>query len=482
MSRVSQGLLMCVFMSAAWSVMATFDVDLDNLEGAGTILRALQSGKTCSQSFDKCPNTFSVVPDSVDPSCFYICSWKGIDCRVCCNEGEVYVPGALLGSCTPSTALRPAPPVELKSPPPPRTILPPSPPPSTFPPPSPPLLLSPPPAPPAPAVCPKTFTASPACGFSAQTITIQDLGNKRCAVRFWNGTRYVDGNCTEPFALYPQACGLLNAALTLQFTNVQNLSAGVYEANMDTWLQNLGLASLEILNNSLRVWVYHHLNNVAYPIPTPIAPVFLTSLVQASSVRITEDSGVHETNQMLTALPGLRNLYQLFAGSLGTTITVINTAFTNMTSFSGLTCPPAAIFLIDNPRLATFAGLEAVSAPSRQRSQPYSGLYEAPAQETDIPSPLAINSQTDALLRPSIAAAISHLMNASANFADVGVVLLAPYSGPFLTTASLDPIKVMMGCSNNVTSIVDIPVACGISLTDSSQICTYVPPSQCRCT
>eukprot|EP00884_Botryococcus_braunii_P023055 jgi/Botrbrau1/9433/Bobra.0252s0057.1 len=352
-------------------------------------------------------------------------------------------------------------------PPPPR--LPPSPP-------QPPLPPSPPPPPPPPAICPKTFTASPVCGSALEHIRVADLGDGTCISMLDGSNNQPTGNCTLP--LYQQACGMLNARLSLYFYNIRNLSAEAYSENMDKWLQNLGLASVQILKSDLTIRVEHTFSS-AIPIPRPIAPVFLSRLVQAYSISIAETLAQTTDQRMLTALPGLRSLYQLNAGTLGTTISVTNTAFTNMTSFSGLTCPPTAILLFHNPSMSSFAGLELVSAPNVQSGQPFSGPCEPQAQQIDISSRLAAIAERAAALTPASADALGSLLSSSSNSSILGVVVIADGSGPFLTAASLEPIKVMMGCSNNVTSYVRIPVACNVYLRDSSQICTYMPPAQC---
>eukprot|EP00884_Botryococcus_braunii_P023047 jgi/Botrbrau1/9426/Bobra.0252s0050.1 len=88
MSPASQVLFLCILASVAWGGSATFDVEFEGLNGAGTLLRALKNGKNCSQSYENCPDTFSVVADSSDPSCFYFCSWRGNDCRACCASAR----------------------------------------------------------------------------------------------------------------------------------------------------------------------------------------------------------------------------------------------------------------------------------------------------------------------------------------------------------------------------------------------------------
>eukprot|EP00884_Botryococcus_braunii_P023049 jgi/Botrbrau1/9428/Bobra.0252s0052.1 len=498
MSPASQGIFLCILASVAWGGIATFNIEFEGLKGAGTILRAIKNGKNCSQSYENCPDTFSVVADSADPSCFYICSWRGNDCRACCASGEVYKPGNAnepLGLCKVSGVSAPSPPAGRPPlPPPGRPASPPPganppPPPASLPPPHPPPFPPPPPAPPPPAVCPKTFAASPVCGTTSQVIQVSDFGDKTCEVRFTSQDiggqqQTVTGNCTNPITLYQQVCGVLNARLNLYFFNAKNLSAGAYEANMGKWLQNLGLESVQILNNPLTVYVYHFIDDSRLPIPTPIAPVFLTSLVQGISVEVLEFN--QESKRMLTALPGLSSLYQLFAGPLGTFIDVFSTAFTNMTSFSGLTCPPTIIFAEFNPDLSSFAGLEKVAAPVGQPSQPFAGLLGAPERVMPISSPPYLTSQTPVAVRPSVAKALGDLMKgnslsstASSSSSALGVSLLADGSGPFLTAEALEPLKIMMGCSNNVSSFVDIPVACGVRLTDSRQVCIYVPPAQC---
>eukprot|EP00884_Botryococcus_braunii_P023045 jgi/Botrbrau1/9424/Bobra.0252s0048.1 len=146
MSPGSQVLFLCILASVAWGGNAIFNVEFEGLNGAGTLLRALKNGKNCSQSYENCPDTFSVVADSADPSCFYFCSWRGNDCRACCASGEVYTPGTAnepLGFCEISGVSAPSPPAG--KPPPPAGK---PPPPASLPPPFPPPFPSPPPVPP----------------------------------------------------------------------------------------------------------------------------------------------------------------------------------------------------------------------------------------------------------------------------------------------------------------------------------------------
>eukprot|EP00884_Botryococcus_braunii_P015058 jgi/Botrbrau1/23553/Bobra.0141s0024.1 len=447
--RTSQDLLLYIFLAAVSTGTATFDIDSEVLKGSVTVLRALQNGKNCSHSYEECHQVFDVIPDSREPSCFYVCGWKGKHCRACCDPSEVYTPGDsnyLLGSCSPSVAPPPSvlarspppypaplpppppvppPPTPYSPPPYPPPLLPPPPvppPPTPYsPPPYPPPLPPPPPVPPSSTECPKVFTAYPVCGGFNDVIQVYDFGDRTCGLVVEFGGDQRSASCTNPISLYQQECGTLNPRLDLYFKNLRNLTAAAYEANMEIWLENLGLASVKVMRSSLNVYVIHGLLGLYLPIPKPIAPVFLTGLLQAASVRVVEVA----YQSMLTGLPGLNSLYQLVADD-STVIDVFGTAFTDMTTFSGLRCPPGYIYVNGNPKLVSFSGLERVTAPK----------------------------------------------------SDSGVFLDALRSGPFSASA-LEPIKVMMGCYNNISSVVGVPVACDEVLTNSIQICTYVPPAQC---
>jgi hypothetical protein len=306
-------------------------------------------------------------------------------------------------------------------------------------------------------------------------IIIIDNGDRTCDLFFYNGFDANSFNCTDPFLLYQQTCGFLNAEITLSFENPQGLGAGDYEPNMERWLSNVGFASLQIINNTLTI-------QVLYPdaIPVSISPLFLSSLQQVSSLVITERDSVVGNPPVLTGLPGLSNLYQLYDGPQGTYLEVSGTGFTDMTSFSGLTCPPVFMALLNNPVLTSFAGLELVSSPVSQPGQALSAvllgqsLRRVHKRRSGFPAHVQVAVPR---VNPEL---LIRLLEADPNSASPGVVLLADFSGPFASAAALDPIKVMMGCYNNVTSFVQVPVACGVVLSSSSQICTYVYPEQCR--
>lgn len=101
-----QIIFLYLFLAATQPGVATLDVDLDSLKGNPILLRALYHGKTCSNKYEECANVFDVVPDNIEPSCFYICNWHGQDCRACCDPGDIYSAGDFdqpLGTCSPST-------------------------------------------------------------------------------------------------------------------------------------------------------------------------------------------------------------------------------------------------------------------------------------------------------------------------------------------------------------------------------------------
>lgn len=73
----------------------------------------------------------------------------------------------------------------------------------------------------------------------------------------------------------------------------------------------------------------------------------------------------------LTGLPGLIRLQQINAPSNqcglnapSGSLTVYNTAFRNLSTFSALVCPPGYTNILNNPGLVTLAGLEGLNLPT----------------------------------------------------------------------------------------------------------------------
>jgi hypothetical protein len=272
-----------------------------------------------------------------------------------------------------------------------------------------------------------------ACGRAIDEIFLYDLGQGDCeSYTLLNGASdYTFGNCTE--LVYGRNCKTFNGRLYIHMYNLYGLNPSTYvNPDINKGLTGLGLANLEWATNLVSVFTDHSY----FPLPRPIAPVFLTSLKSAGDLQVVECSPCSfpypfSASSVLTGLPGFTNLYQISrpAGTFSQ-LRVHNTLFTDLTSFSGLTCSPRLMFIDDNSLMTSFRGLGLVSSP---------------------PSP--------------------------------GVQVTAGLSGPFTTAESLNPIKVLGGCYDNVatnTAVVRIPVGCGRLLTAWQDVCTFQgSPSPC---
>jgi hypothetical protein len=103
-----------------------------------------------------------------------------------------------------------------------------------------------------------------------------------------------------------------------------------------------------------------------YSVPVPVTPDFLPNLVYATGVyvrRFPPGSG------QLPAVPGFKSLRQILD------LTVLQTDFVNLTSFSGLQCPPARIAIVANEFLTSLTGLEGTAFPANFTTVT---LYENP--------------------------------------------------------------------------------------------------------
>jgi hypothetical protein len=237
-------------------------------------------------------------------------------------------------------------------------------------------------------------------------------------------------NCVNPLA---QPCGSLtdvnNTFIQIIIQNDKNLSAASYvQPNISQWLTGLGINDINVLYGPLTVRVSHQLG----PIPVPIAPVFLTKLQQVDAILIQECTdcvaNTPAVAPILTALPGLSQVFRFSAFTASNNyLTVQGTAFKNLTSFSGLSCPFTQLLVLYNTALVSFDGLQGVQKP---------------------PPVLFISA--------------------------VG-------SGPFLAPTSLDGIKPMVGCPTPInSSVVTIPVGCNQFLNTTAEICEYKGSIGCR--
>lgn len=274
-----------------------------------------------------------------------------------------------------------------------------------------------------------------ACGTRNDTISIRDLGNGLC-ISTTNISRIItQGTCSAP--VFEEDCLSFKGSLVITIANDGKTDNTPYiPPNINASLTAMGLGNINTVGMTLRVVV----DNFPFDIPQKsLAPVFLTSLKQAGFLEIREcincaanpDFGPLR-GSVLAALPGLSNLYQLTGISTipsSSSLTVYNTAFTDLTSFSGLRCPAAVTALVNNAKLATFSGLEYLATPT-----------------------------------------------SAAN-------LIATGSGPFTTAASLAAIRVFAGCIGNTSSqigTVAIPVSvCGKVLKSYAAICAFNGSAPC---
>jgi hypothetical protein len=265
-------------------------------------------------------------------------------------------------------------------------------------------------------------------------IIVNDYGNgtSLCeGVRLGSRERVSDVNCVTPF--FSKTCSVFSGIIEIVISNAQGLDAEAYvEPNIDTWLNNIGLGSLTALLQNVQVYADH----TPYPLPRPIAPVFLTSLQQAGNIFVNEcedcfsDSNYPPVNaSMLTALPGLQHVVQLNGFANLTFLTVHTTAFQDLTSFSGLACVTATatklvlMTIIGNIAMKSFNGLEAM--------QPVS----------------------------------------------IGLNLDATGSGPFSTADSVAGLRSLAGCTSGSGpasgGYVLIPTGCVPDITSFAEMCTY---------
>jgi hypothetical protein len=90
--------------------------------------------------------------------------------------------------------------------------------------------------------------------------------------------------------------------------------------------------------------------------PTPIAPKYLQTLQFSTAYRLDQEGGDVST-RAVTSLPGAVALRQI-----SDNIAVGSSGFVNMSSFSGLRCPPAALTITNNDFMTSLSGLEGTTA------------------------------------------------------------------------------------------------------------------------
>jgi hypothetical protein len=289
-------------------------------------------------------------------------------------------------------------------------------------------------------VGPDTFCQpDAACGLDDESILVWDFGNGTCLSAYYptSGPSQIGTCSTEVFG---RECTVLAASLTIRITNEAASDALFVLPDINKWLTNMGLANLAAIKNELSIRVYEGLRTI----PVPIAPVFFTSLREARSLVISEICLLPTCNgqydlppvSRLTALPGLIGLKQLYrpAGSdpIYNTLLLSGTAFTDMRSFVGLTCPPTYFELYNNTQLKSLDGLQQLASP----------------------------------------------VSGSAGISAVG-------SGPFTRAESVAPLKGLAACKGDfaetlLDNTVYVPAGCGTVLSDWDDVCAFKgTPSLC---
>ncbi len=96
-----------------------------------------------------------------------------------------------------------------------------------------------------------------------------------------------------------------------------------------------------------------------------LVPTFPSNLQYADTIEFSNQYG---TEHVGLDLPGLRSLRQI-----SSRLTIFQLALADMTSFSGLQCPPTSIAISGNPLLTSLKGLEGMSASASLQSLQISG-------------------------------------------------------------------------------------------------------------
>lgn len=143
---------------------------------------------------------------------------------------------------------------------------------------------------------------------------------------------------------------------------MQNLTASGFTggANISTWLGLMGLGGLTTIDTFTFL-----VDHSPFEIPTKVAPVFFSSLTQTNNTYLDECANctasltVPPATPSLTALPGLAQNYRDTFG----TLSILNTAFQNMSTFQSTVCPPANLVIANNPSLQTLDGLSFLATP-----------------------------------------------------------------------------------------------------------------------
>ncbi len=142
------------------------------------------------------------------------------------------------------------------------------------------------------------------------------------------------------------------------------------------------------------------------PVPVSVAPNFLPELQFTSAITVGTFTG-DKSVQTITSLPGLTQLRKL------NSVTIYQSGFTDMSSFSALQCPLIGVRSIENDLLTSLRGLGGIQAspelarlivttnPLLKPSSafaPLSSLLGCPG--STVPSIQTVNVQVDGCTTP----------------------------------------------------------------------------------
>lgn len=276
------------------------------------------------------------------------------------------------GQCVPAPSPPPPPPPPANVPPPPPS------PPKSPPPPSPPS-----PPPPPPVSCAPEVSPADICGIDAEaisfTIQVQFIGNGTCLTRvFYNGSQatLTPAQASCQATLFPgETCRTIRGNLYLFVTNQVNADAATFvQPRFDIALAALGIGSVSNIEYVLSLVVDHS----PFPIPVPLAPVFLQTLRTVFTIQVIEsvDFGllpdVPPPVPQLVGLPGLAFVQKIIAPITTpgfadfTTFKIQGTAMNDLSSFASLVCSANNINITNNFFMDSLTGLTSLATWDRQ--------------------------------------------------------------------------------------------------------------------
>lgn len=187
------------------------------------------------------------------------------------------------------------------------------------------------------------------CGTPSMVVTQTFVGNGTCTMTVEinsDGARITD--CSRP--LFPdKTCRTFAGDIHLTISNAAGATAETYvPPRIDESLASVGLGSLQTISGNLVVVVNHDPNLV----PVDLAPTFLSSLRNINGLTVKEVGT--ESYSCLTGLPGLSGVKRL---AVDGHLQVVGTAFPDLSSLSGLVCPPGSLDINSNGRLTNLDGL-----------------------------------------------------------------------------------------------------------------------------